>query len=282
VLVTAQLLFVVAPLLLQPHGDEAGRIAHDVSAEAHGFGTCTVRVLDIDPPQGLLHASLLRADRGDSSSDPLRIKALPVLDRELAFIFEGIPYGSYTLRLSHDTAATDSGAPGGMAVSGSDSTLWYGSRAAAGSATTWETGFVLEDSLCTIHTSMQNGLPRLATLTITMTGFRNEKGVAQVTLFSSADGFPDKPDLAFMHGSSPIVGGESQITFEQVPFGTYGVGVVHDENANENMDTNFLGKPREGYGASNDARGRFGPPSFQDARVSVEQHAVTIPISIKY
>jgi hypothetical protein len=34
------------------------------------------------------------------------------------------------------------------------------------------------------------------------------------------------------------------------------------ENSNGKLDTNFVGIPREGVGASNDAKGHFGPPKF--------------------
>ncbi len=48
--------------------------------------------------------------------------------------------------------------------------------------------------------------------------------------------------------------------------GTYAVSVHHDENGNGEFDTNWMGIPREGWGASRDARGSFGPPKFEDAR----------------
>jgi len=41
--------------------------------------------------------------------------------------------------------------------------------------------------------------------------------------------------------------------------GKYAVSVFHDENSNGKLDTNFLGIPREGVGASNNAKGHFGP-----------------------
>jgi len=43
------------------------------------------------------------------------------------------------------------------------------------------------------------------------------------------------------------------------------VSMIHDENANNTMDTNFFGMPKEGWGTSRDARASFGPPSYADA-----------------
>ncbi|MDQ2646856.1 MAG: DUF2141 domain-containing protein [Myxococcota bacterium] len=54
--------------------------------------------------------------------------------------------------------------------------------------------------------------------------------------------------------------------FEDVPPGSYGISAFHDRNDNEKLDTNLIGVPVEDYGASNNARGVFGPPKFDDAR----------------
>ena len=54
-------------------------------------------------------------------------------------------------------------------------------------------------------------------------------------------------------------------TFEyELPAGQYAVGIFHDVNLNNKMDNNFLGLPKEQYGFSNNTRGLFGPPSFED------------------
>jgi uncharacterized protein (DUF2141 family) len=98
-------------------------------------------------------------------------------------------------------------------------------------------------------------------------GLRNAKGVVRCTLFSSANGFPSQPDRAAMKTTSPaIVNGRAACAFDDVKPGVYAVGFLHDENANGKMDTNFLGIPTEGYGASNDARGKMGPPKWEDAK----------------
>jgi uncharacterized protein (DUF2141 family) len=50
--------------------------------------------------------------------------------------------------------------------------------------------------------------------------------------------------------------------FPGVAPNTYAVSVFHDENSNGKLDTNFMGIPREGVGASNGARfqgGRLEP-----------------------
>ena len=49
------------------------------------------------------------------------------------------------------------------------------------------------------------------------------------------------------------------------------------------MDTNFLGMPKEGYGVSNNARNRFGPPSFKDAKFTVDaNNSIKLSIQLIY
>ena len=45
----------------------------------------------------------------------------------------------------------------------------------------------------------------------------------------------------------------------------YAIAAYHDVNNNEALDKNFFGIPKEGYGFSNNARGIFGSPSFEQA-----------------
>jgi uncharacterized protein (DUF2141 family) len=54
------------------------------------------------------------------------------------------------------------------------------------------------------------------------------------------------------------------LVFKDLPDGQYAVRFIHDENSNEKLDTNFIGIPKEGFGFSNDAFGRFGPKDFEE------------------
>ena len=69
-------------------------------------------------------------------------------------------------------------------------------------------------------------------------------------------------------------------TFENIPFGEYAVKVIHDENIDNNLDTNWLGIPKEAFGFSNNARARFGPPDFKDAMFKINKSEITITINL--
>ena len=60
------------------------------------------------------------------------------------------------------------------------------------------------------------------------------------------------------------------LVLRDVPPGPYGVTVIHDRNANGKLDSNIVGIPTEPYGAIRHARGRMGPPAFEDAAVDVQ------------
>ena len=113
-------------------------------------------------------------------------------------------------------------------------------------------------------------------------GLRNDKGKALCALFSSAADFPKKADKAIARSAAAISNQRAVCDFSGVAPGTYAVAVFHDENSNGKLDTNFLGIPREGVGASNDAQGHFGPPKFDAAAFHFSGGRLDLRITIKY
>lgn len=113
-------------------------------------------------------------------------------------------------------------------------------------------------------------------------GFRTDKGQVICSLYSSAEGFPKSDRKAIAYSKSVIVKRHADCEFPGIQPGTYAVAVFHDENSNGKLDTNFLGIPREGVGASNNARGHFGPPKFHDASVAYSGGQMDLRIVITY
>ena len=117
---------------------------------------------------------------------------------------------------------------------------------------------------------------------VEVVGMRNDKGQISCSLYSSADGFPKKGEKAVAHIVAPISEREAVCEFPGIAPGTYAVSVFHDENSNGKLDTNFLGIPREGVGASNDAKGHMGPPKFDAAAFQFAGGRVSLKITIHY
>ena len=132
--------------------------------------------------------------------------------------------------------------------------------------------------------SLSAQIAETATLTVRVTGARNSKGKIGVTLFQNAQGFPDDTSKAFRQQSVEIDAKtmSAQLAFKDLPQGTYAVSVLHDENGNGKMDKNFVGIPKEGYGASNNPKKRRRAPTFEEAKFSLNSTEQTVDITLNY
>ncbi|NTU68586.1 MAG: DUF2141 domain-containing protein [Chlorobiaceae bacterium] len=119
------------------------------------------------------------------------------------------------------------------------------------------------------------------TIRVTVGNIRNTQGLVGIALFDTKQGFPDKPDKA-IEGRSVPAGDHCVVVFANVPYGTYAVSVLHDENGNGRMDKNFIGIPREGFGTSNNPKIRRGPPSFTESSFTLEESDLAMKIDINY
>lgn len=112
---------------------------------------------------------------------------------------------------------------------------------------------------------------------------RNSTGGVACALFESPVGFPTE----FLHSATNIMiikvrDTKARCDFEDIPPGTYSLAVIHDENMNGKLDTNWLGVPTEGYGFSNDAKALLGAPSFSAASFPYDGRNLDLTISLHY
>jgi uncharacterized protein (DUF2141 family) len=117
---------------------------------------------------------------------------------------------------------------------------------------------------------------------VVVVGLHSNDGEVDCALFGSADGFPGESAKAGKTAKSKIENGQAVCIFGGVAPGDYAVSVFHDGNGNGKLDRNFMGMPKEGVGASNDAVGHFGPPKFDDARFSYPGGRSVLAIHVKY
>lgn len=128
-------------------------------------------------------------------------------------------------------------------------------------------------------TSVSTGRGRLK---VRVVGLRNGDGSLSVAVFTAARGFPGKFERSLTTTSVPALFPEQVVVFDGIPFGTCAVAIRHDENGNGKLDTNFIGMPREGMGASNNPRPKFGPPSFEDASFLFDHADVEVTVRLRY
>lgn len=117
---------------------------------------------------------------------------------------------------------------------------------------------------------------------VQITNFENNKGVAIVCLHNNAKAFSGKgAPLACERVT--VDNKTATAVFEAVPEGDYAVSVVHDENNNQKFDTNFLGIPKEGYGASQNNLPFAAAPKFDANKFSVKGNGViSVNIKLRY
>jgi uncharacterized protein (DUF2141 family) len=112
---------------------------------------------------------------------------------------------------------------------------------------------------------------------------RNSTGTVDCALFDSPEGFP----IEVLHSAMTamiikIRDTQAHCDFEDIPPGTYALAVIHDENMNGKLDTNWLGIPTEGYGFSSGARALLGAPSFSAASFQYDGGTLDLTISLHY
>ena len=120
-------------------------------------------------------------------------------------------------------------------------------------------------------------------LRVTVTGIRSDAGQIGVLVFRDEAGYPSdhKKAVARAFGEVQDTGAEIKIT--GLAPGPYVITVMHDENSNEKLDKDLFGRPKEGYGVSNDPPPRtFGPPRFEDGLYEFRPDNAEITIRMRY
>jgi uncharacterized protein (DUF2141 family) len=120
--------------------------------------------------------------------------------------------------------------------------------------------------------SLLNGAaPAGYRLTVEVENVRNTRGVVDVLVFNTAQGWPEKFSAALRAEARAAHKWVVEITMRDLPAGDYAVVARHDENTNKQLDRNWLGLPVEQWGMSNNPPYRFTAPSFEAARFLLEQ-----------
>lgn len=121
--------------------------------------------------------------------------------------------------------------------------------------------------------------PEPVRLEISLSGLRSANGDVRLCVWHGPTKFPGNK----CGGEQIVVRAEQPAVMVSVPLapGDYAVSLIHDENGNGKLDTNFLGIPTEGVGFSKNPKLSFGPPTYVASRFDVTGDTVE-PIRMKY
>ncbi|MBL8231196.1 MAG: DUF2141 domain-containing protein [Bryobacterales bacterium] len=134
---------------------------------------------------------------------------------------------------------------------------------------------------CALMLSHANTVPT-GTIQVNITGLRSDKGQVILLLFQQGKGFPGDPAKAVAMQRAEMQSDRASATFAEIPFGTYAVSVLHDENANAKMDTTLIGLPKEGWGTSLNPKPRFRAPKFEESKFQFSSPSQAVEIEMLY
>ncbi len=123
---------------------------------------------------------------------------------------------------------------------------------------------------------------QFGTITVHISGMKNLPGMFGVSLYNSKKGFPGKHEQACASSMKTMSSNDDTVVFDHLPYGSYAVSVMHDENNNGKLDTNWIGIPKEGVGVSNNPKIGMGGPKFDDSVFTLDKKELEVTIAIKY
>jgi len=121
-----------------------------------------------------------------------------------------------------------------------------------------------------------------ASLSVSISGLRSSRGQVCVALFNSDRGFPAERKNAYRESCGRVENKKSFVKFQNIPQGEYAAFAFHDEDSDRKLKSNWIGMPKEGVGASRNAKGVMGPPSWDDAKFAISGPEHRIAIKLTY
>lgn len=117
-------------------------------------------------------------------------------------------------------------------------------------------------------------------LKLTVIGIWEFEGTIRAALCNSEENYTSNDD-PFGAAIIDVSDSTAEYIFEEIPFGTYAIKLIHDVDDNGTLNTNFLGIPQEPYGFSNNARGTFGPADWKDAKFEFTNDGQEVRIKVE-
>lgn len=133
-------------------------------------------------------------------------------------------------------------------------------------------------------TAAMVGAAQAAPLNVTVTNVENGKGSLLLAVYKAGDFDVTNKDPQNLAGAAkaPAKAGAVTLNVPDMEPGTYTFVVFHDENDNEDVDTNWLGLPKEGIAFSNNEKINMGPPSEQKMRFEVPADGAAQSVALAY
>ncbi|MGQ0558353.1 MAG: DUF2141 domain-containing protein [Sphingosinicella sp.] len=119
-------------------------------------------------------------------------------------------------------------------------------------------------------------------LFVNVEGVRASQGLIAITLYADdSRRFLARRGSLYV-GRVPAHAGTTRVCIHLPSTGVYGLAVYHDADANQRVNRNALGLPREAFGFSNNPPTIFSIPSFRSVRLSVPRSGMQTNVRLRY
>ncbi|GLP96421.1 DUF2141 domain-containing protein [Paraferrimonas sedimenticola] len=122
-----------------------------------------------------------------------------------------------------------------------------------------------------------SSLAAAETLTLNLEGIDTSKGDLVIQIYNEADHWMEEETekMALYQVFTAEQLGEAKSVQVELPHGEYAIYAYQDSDGDNELDTNWIGIPKEPVGVSNNAKGSMGPPKYKDAKFSFDENNST-------
>lgn len=117
------------------------------------------------------------------------------------------------------------------------------------------------------------------TLKIEVNNITEKKGFIMVAVYNSSSTFMEEDEM-FIGKEFKVTKTGTMLIEIELPYGDYALSFFQDLDNNNELNTNFIGIPKEPVAFSNNAKGRMGPPSFEKAKIKFKKNGQQISIDL--
>ncbi len=128
----------------------------------------------------------------------------------------------------------------------------------------------------------EEATPVPGVLEINITNIENGSGTIYIAILDSAEDWlkSDSESKPFRDATQAVSSTDDLVvSIGDLPPGKYAISLFQDLNGDAEMDTNFVGFPKEPFGFSA-PMGKFGPPKFDEAAIEVSGENTSVEISL--
>jgi uncharacterized protein (DUF2141 family) len=140
------------------------------------------------------------------------------------------------------------------------------------------TYFLIAFFLFTVH--FMNA-QKTCNLKVEVVGLKNTQGQIMVSLSRGPNGWPEENILEQRY-ITEFTAPNFTIYFNNLPYGNYAIGLMHDKDMDGEMSKNWIGMPKESFAFSRNYKVIFRAPKYDEANFELETPKKTITIKMQF